>query len=233
MMNNNVPETQITEQSHPAVDKKQKVLNVAGIVLCVILVPILILNCVLIVKGVANEDEVPGVFGHTPLIVLTDSMYPVIKSGDVIICKDIAPADVKVGDVISFFDPEGNGTAVVTHRVNDVITHEGKIYFRTEGDNNNAEDKASVPEENLVGVWTGTRFAGVGHLALFMQSTWGLIVFIFVPIAAFVAYEILIKRKRDAKQQSDMDALMAELAALKAQKAEQQGTNEENDTPAK
>jgi signal peptidase len=61
-------------------DKKQKILNIVGIALCVILIPILIMNCVLIVKGLVNEDEVPGVFGRTPLIVLTDSMYPEIKS---------------------------------------------------------------------------------------------------------------------------------------------------------
>ncbi len=212
-------------------DKKQKVLNIVGIALCVILIPILIMNCVLIVKGLVNEDEVPGVFGRTPLIVLTDSMYPEIKSGDIIICKDISPEDVKEGDVISFFDPEDkNGVAVVTHRVIEIITDDdGKLYFRTKGDNNNAQDKASVPAENLVGIWTETRFAGLGHVALFMQSTWGLVVCIFLPLALFVGYEIFRRRKQDTKQQSDMDALMAELAALKAQQAEQQN-KDNNDT---
>lgn len=204
-------------------DKKQKVLNIVGIALCVILIPILIINCVLIVKGLVNEKEVPGLFGRTPLIVLTDSMYPEIKSGDIIICKDISPEDVKVGDVISFFDPaDKNGVAVVTHRVIEIITDDGELYFRTKGDNNNADDKIAVPAENLVGLWTETRFAGLGHVALFMQSTWGLVVCIFMPLALFVAYELLRRRKQDTKQQSDMDALMAELAALKAQQAEQQ-----------
>ena len=227
IIDKNVPESQANEAiSTP--NKKQKVLNIVGIVICVILIPILILNCVLIVKGIANEDEVPGVFGHTPLIVLTDSMYPNIKSGDIIICKDIDPADVKVGDVISFFDPaDKNRTAVVTHRVKDIIiSDDGSISFLTKGDNNNADDKIAVPGANLVGIWTETRFAGAGHVALFMQSTWGLIVCIFIPLALFVAYEILRRRKQDDKQQSDMDALMAELAALKA--AQQQTENKDN-----
>ena len=211
-------------------DKKQKVLNIVGIALCVILIPILIMNCVLIVKGLVNEKEVPGLFGRTPLIVLTDSMYPEIKSGDIIICKDISPEDVKVGDVISFFDPaDKNGVAVVTHRVIEIITDDGELYFRTKGDNNNTDDKIAVPAENLVGLWTETRFAGLGHVALFMQSTWGLIVCIFLPLALFVGYEIFRRRKQDTKQQSDMDALMAELAALKAQQAEQQN-KDNNDT---
>ena len=209
-------------------DKKQKVLNIVGIALCVILIPILIMNCVLIVKGLVNEKEVPGLFGRTPLIVLTDSMYPEIKSGDIIICKDISPEDVKVGDVISFFDPaDKNGVAVITHRVIEIITDDdGELCFRTKGDNNNKDDDLAVPAEKLVGLWTETRFAGLGHVALFMQSTWGLIVCIFLPLALFVGYEIFRRRKQDNKQQSDMDALMAELAALKA--AQQQPENKDN-----
>ena len=61
-----------------------KVLTVIGTVLCIILIPILIINCTLIIKSFTSE-EVPSVAGKLPLIVLTDSMYPVIESGDLII----------------------------------------------------------------------------------------------------------------------------------------------------
>ena len=227
MLEKNTPATQAVESTDKPIDKKQKTLNIVGIVICILLIPILIFNCILIVKGIVNEDEVPGVLGYTPLIVLTDSMYPDIKSGDIIICKDIDPTDIKEEDVISFFDPaDKNHTAVVTHKVIEVITDEdGNRYFRTKGTNNNAEDKMLVPAENLVGIWTEVRFGGLGHVALFMQSTWGLIVCIFMPLALFVAYELLRRRKQDNKQQSDMDALMAELAALKA--AQQQPENKD------
>ena len=227
MLEKNTPATQAVESTDKPIDKKQKTLNIVGIVICILLIPILIFNCILIVKGIVNEDEVPGVLGYTPLIVLTDSMYPDIKSGDIIICKDIDPTDIKEEDVISFFDPaDKNHTAVVTHKVIEVITDkDGNLYFRTYGINNNAADKASVPAEDVIGIWTEVRFGGLGHVALFMQSTWGLIVCIFMPLALFVAYELLRRRKQDNKQQSDMDALMAELAALKA--AQQQPENKD------
>lgn len=61
---------------------RQKIFNIAGIVLCVILIPILILNLTLIIKSYTNKDKVPSIGGYMPLIVLTDSMYPEIKSGD-------------------------------------------------------------------------------------------------------------------------------------------------------
>ena len=89
MIEKNTPDTQATEPTTQTPDKKQKILNIVGIVICVMLIPILIFNSILIIKSVVNEDKVPGVLGYTPLIVLTDSMYPDIKSGDIIICKDI------------------------------------------------------------------------------------------------------------------------------------------------
>ena len=55
-----------------------KVLTVIGTVLCIILIPILIINCTLIIKSFTSE-EVPSVAGKLPLIVLTDSMYPVSR----------------------------------------------------------------------------------------------------------------------------------------------------------
>lgn len=110
-MNNDKQEMTQKEKS------RQKLMTIIGIVLCVILVPILIVNLTLIVKSYVNTDEVPTIGGYCPLIVLTDSMYPDIKSGDLIIAQEIDAADVKVGDVISFFDPAGNGSSVVTHRL--------------------------------------------------------------------------------------------------------------------
>ena len=106
----------MTKERTPAI---HRILTVIGTILCIILVPILIINCILIVKSFTSE-EVPNVAGTLPLIVLTDSMYPVIKSGDLIICHTAEPEEIQVGDVIAFFDPAGNGTTIVTHRVLEV-----------------------------------------------------------------------------------------------------------------
>ena len=100
-------------------DKLHRMLTVVGTVLCIILIPIFVINCILIVKSFTS-DEVPNVAGTLPLIVLTDSMYPVIESGDLIICHTEEPENIRVGDVIAFFDPAGRGTSIVTHRVIEV-----------------------------------------------------------------------------------------------------------------
>ena len=202
---------------------KYSALNIAGIVLCVLLLPILLFNCVLIVKGIVSPKEVPSIFGNYPMIVLTGSMEPDIKKGDLIFCQDIDPQDVKVGDVISFFDPSGKGTSVITHEVIETLVDEdGNLFFRTKGRNNNIEDRTLVPAENVVGIWHGARIWGLGSIILFTQSFWGILVCIVVPIGLFVAYYLLNKRKADKQKQSDIDSLRAELALLKQSQGEPQ-----------
>ena len=198
-----------------------KVLTIVGTVLCVILIPILIINLTLITKSVVNKDEVPSVGGMLPLIVLTDSMVPEIYSGDLIICNTAEADEIEVNDVISFFDPAGNGTSIVTHRVVEIVEENGEIFFRTRGDNNNTEDKELVPAENLVGIYK-MRIAGAGNIAMFMQSTTGLIICVVLPIILLVGYDIIRRRIYEKNKKDDTDALLAELQALRAEKAEKE-----------
>lgn len=195
-----------------------KIWTVIGTILCVILLPILIINLTLIIKSYTNADEVPSVGGWFPMIVLTDSMYPEIKSGDLILCHTIEAEEVKEGDVITFYDPMGNGTTVVTHRVLS-INADGS--FVTKGDNNNVEDQVAVEPGDLIGTYR-SRIPGAGNVAMFMQSTPGLIVCIACPIALIIGWDALRRKKYEKEKQKDTDALLAELEALRAMKAEKE-----------
>lgn len=202
-------------------DPKQKLLTIIGTILCVILLPVLIINLTLIVKSYVNADEVPSIGGVFPMIVLTDSMYPEIASGDLIICNTLEPEEVREGDVISFFDPMGSGTSVVTHRVLEIVEEDGELSYRTKGDNNNAEDQVLVPEKNLVGIYR-SRIPGLGNVAMFMQTTPGLILCVVCPVLLMVGYDMLRRKKYEKAKQQDTDALLAELEALRALKAEKE-----------
>lgn len=188
-----------------------------GVALCVVLVPILIVNCILIFKSVTNSNEVPSVGGAVPFIVLSDSMYPQIQSGDLIVCREVSAEQVKQGDIVSFFDPDSVGSAVVTHRVAAVTTaDDGTLQFTTKGDANNTEDASPVPADNIIGVYQ-FRLAGLGNVAMFMQTTQGLVVCVVLPIVLLVVYDVLRRRSFDKKNQAETDALRAELEALRAQ----------------
>lgn len=195
--------------------KGERVVSISAIVLSAILIPILILNIVLIVKSVTKPDEIPSVGNRTPLIVLTESMEDEICDGDLIVARTTDIEDIREGDVISYFDPASKSQSIVTHRVIKKTTVDGKVFFKTQGDNNDIADKHDVPEENVIGVWTGFRVPFLGNIMLFMQSPWGMIVCIALPVVAFILLEVLQKRRRDKENQSDIDALRAELEALK------------------
>ena len=207
------------KQKQEKADLKHKLLTVIGTVLCVILLPILIMNITLIARSYLNADEVPSIGGNTPLIVLTDSMLPEISSGDLIITKHIDAEDVQVGDVIAFFDPASKGSSVVTHRVIEIVDDKGVTKWRTRGDNNNTEDRTLVPFENLVGIYRGTRIPGAGNVAMFLQTVPGLIVCVVCPLLLLVGYDVIRRRKYEKAQQADTDALLAELEALRAMQA--------------
>lgn len=206
-----------------------KILTVLGTVLCIILVPILLINLILIAKSVINKDEVPSIGGIFPLIVLTDSMKDEISGGDLIICHRADGEDIEEGMIISFIDPAGNGTAIVTHRVIEIIEKEDGLYFRTKGDYNPTEDKELVPEANLVGVYD-MRLAGLGNVAMFMQSSTGLVVCVVLPIILLVGYDIIRRRIYEKNKQDDTAALLAELEALRAEKAQKETATENGES---
>ena len=207
-------------------DDKIGAVGVIGIVLCVLLVPILLMNVTMIVKGLVNPSQVPTFGGYAPLIVLTDSMYPDIKSGDLIIVKSLDAEDVQEGDVIAFFDPDGSGTSVLTHRVVEITEEDGALAFRTKGDANNAEDPTLAPAGNLIGIYK-TKISGAGDVAMFLQSTPGLVVCVAVPLVLLIAFEVIRRRKYEKNKNDDTKALLAELEALRAKQAE----SEKKDAP--
>lgn len=195
-----------------------KIFTVIGAVLCIILIPVLIINLTLIVKSYTNKDEVPKIGGYCPLIVLTGSMEPEINDGDMIIVKQINGNDVKLNDVIAFYDPDGNGQSILTHRVIEIINDEDGLSFRTKGDANNTDDRLPVKSDKLVGIYK-TRIKGAGNIAMFMQTTTGLIVCVLLPLVLLVGYDIIRRKKYEKRNQQDTAALLAELEALKAEKA--------------
>jgi len=198
-----------------------------GTVLCVLLVPILIINITLIICSFTKPDKVPSVGGVFPLVVLTDSMYPDIQSGDLIICHTEKPENIKEGDYIAFFDPAGNGTSIVTHSVVEITEVNGKISWVTRGIANNADDAVPVPADKLVGVYK-TRIPGLGNVVMFMQTTAGLVVCVICPILLLVIWDILRRRRYDKSKEADTEALLQELEELRAQKAKQE---EDTKTP--
>lgn len=92
----------------------------------------------------------PRVTGGQALAVLSGSMAPGMAVGSMVFTRPVDPADLVVGDVITFVRPGGTGE-LVTHRVVGVATAAGSPSFTTQGDANDVADLDPVPAAAVVG----------------------------------------------------------------------------------
>lgn len=88
-----------------------------------------------------------GVFSIFPAVVVSGSMIPTIKIGDMIIIKKTDPAEIKIGDIIQF----KRDKIRVIHRVVDIGQQGSKTGFVTKGDNNSSADSDLVLPEQVTG----------------------------------------------------------------------------------
>lgn len=200
-----------------------------GLALCVILGIFLMCNLTIIIKGALFPERPPSVLGITPMVVLSGSMSGEreghIEVGDLIFVRRADPAELEVGDVIAYV----NGGTTVTHRITDIDTDtDGSLLFTTKGDANNTEDTCPVTEEQLVGLcfW---RIPRVGDFALFLQTSLGMLLFVGVPLLAFLIYDILRRQRRAVRQSRRTAELEAELELLRGQDG---GNKSEEGTPS-
>src|SRR3989344_7031887 len=69
------------------------------------------------------------------------------NKGDIMILKGVQPKDIKTGDVV-VYENNFNKNPII-HRVVEIKSKEGKYYFTTKGDNNNASDPLEVFEDQI------------------------------------------------------------------------------------
>lgn len=186
--------------------------DVAGGILCLIFIPIIIINLILIINSYINPSELPGVFGIRPAIVLSGSMDPTIRTGDLVIIHETDAAKLQKDDVICFMS---SGKAI-THRIVEVRTDDsGDVQYVTRGDNNDTEDQETVSPDQVQGIWKGTRFGEIGNAILFMQTPTGMILFIILPLLIFFLWDIWRRHRADKAEAARVARLEAELEALK------------------
>lgn len=186
--------------------------GVLGVVLCIVFIPLIVVNLALIIGSYLNPDKLPGVFGVRPAVVLSGSMDPAIQPGDLIFVDDCDPAALKEGDVVCYLS---SGKAI-THRIVSITEgDDGQPRLVTKGDANNAEDRLAVSFDQVQGQWKGARVPGLGDAILFMQTPAGMILFIVVPLALFFAWDVWRRRRMDKAEAARAAQLEAELAALR------------------
>lgn len=128
------------------------------------------------------------VIGDHPHTDLSGSMEPTIAPGDVVIDEGIEPWEARVGEIITFRDPQDE-SKLLTHRVVSTKDTGSHIWFVTQGDANNTQEHWRIGATGEIGRVVYT-VPWVGHLAVFARSKlgWGLMV--GVPLLLILIEEL-------------------------------------------
>ncbi len=154
--------------------------------------------------------------------ILTESMEPVIPTGEYILIEKADADELKEGDIITFYseDPSIAGR-LNTHAIVGV-TEEG---FVTKGENNSSPDTYPVPEENVVGRYVTTLGFLTNVLNIF-SSPAGYFILIVLPLLLLVFFSMrdvlaALGKKEKAEEnvgegkEGERDRVLAELERMK------------------
>ncbi len=187
----------------------KKIWNVVSTVLVV-----LIVLCAVFLMG-------SRIMGYQVYTVISGSMEPKYKVGDLIYVKDVDVNQIKVGDPITFILNED--LVVATHRVVRVDAENQRFY--TKGDANEIEDSDPVHFNNVIGV-PQFSIPKLGYVSDFVQNPPGMYITIGVGIVlillVFLPDMIGKKKKEDAEAeaasvQTEIDTATEENERLKAE----------------
>ncbi|MCL2106514.1 MAG: signal peptidase I [Oscillospiraceae bacterium] len=148
----------------------------------------------------SNSAE-KSLLGYRFYNVLTPSMQPAFKPGDMIFVKLTKPSEVKVGDIVTF-NPSPKSTAFLTHRVVELLPADESQPDRmvTKGDFNNTKDPP-VGLSAVIGVHTFT-IPVMGRVVEMMRNNLLLVCIcfgaVFLLLAVLRAYFAARKQEKTA-----------------------------------
>jgi signal peptidase I len=126
----------------------------------------LVVCCVAFFVGVGVGPRT-GRYGT--LTVLSASMRPAIPEGAVVVVTPLRPADVRVGQILTYAIPEGD-RRVVSHRVVEVVEAGDRPVLRTQGDANDAPDPWLARIEGGTAWQVRLSVPGAGHLIHWLRQ---------------------------------------------------------------
>ena len=126
-------------------------------------------------------------FGCRVDTVLSGSMAPQFKVGDLVVTRSVEVKDIKVGDAITFRSPlNGN---LISHRVT-AVSEDSPLGFQTKGDANEEPDPFIVPARNVVGK-VCLHVPNLGYVTQFLKTRMGFVLAICLPGLIVIAVEMM------------------------------------------
>ncbi len=130
----------------------------------------------------------PGFAGRHGLSILSGSMEPTLHVGDLVVDKQEPAADLRLGDIVTFRDPD-NPKRLLTHRVVRMRIRHGVAYVVTKGDASTGVERWSAPANGSVGV-VEFRIRKLGYGVIYIGERYGRFAMIAIPALLLGLYEL-------------------------------------------
>ena len=174
---------------------------IKGIINTIIMVVVLAFVLIVCLQRFSNNKI--SFFDYRIFTVVTGSMEPRYKIGDILIAKEKAPDEIKVGDAISYLANRGEvKNNVVTHEVVNITQNEnGEYLFHSKGLVNLVEDPV-VHEEQLYGVVV-YKTKLLSFIRRVINTDIGMLCLIIIPIIYIIVSEmiaILIEKEEKRRE---------------------------------
>lgn len=141
------------------------------------------------------KKDLSTIGGYTYLEVVSGSMEPTIKIGDLILINtNIDNYDYHVDDIITFRDEAGS---LVTHRI--IKVEENTVV--TQGDANNATD-GDILKKDIVGIYV-KKFVAIGSLLNSLKNP--VILVIILTIGILICFIISTDKSGEVVDVSDLE----------------------------
>ncbi len=220
----------------PAKGAKRAV-NFIFVALLVLLFALLVYAVAMLIMG-----RPVFLFGRSMVRIQTESMYiegdpDSIAPGDFLIIKKTDPADLKIGDIITFYsdDPQIKDK-LNTHRIESIITNaDGSLEFVTKGDRNSVHDRETAKAVRVAGVYAGKAEAVRSVYELFSNKAF-FILLIFIPAVVMMVFstrDLLRGIKNKVKKPEEKAKTMEELVALEVERLKKEALMENLPTEKK
>jgi signal peptidase I len=152
--------------------------------------------------GVLLAAALPMALGMRSFTVMSGSMEPAVRTGDIVVDEQIAPIDARPGDIVTFKDPRGQ-SRLLTHRVRRIQVSGRAANVVTKGDANDTTERWSVPVDGKIGR-VAYRLPKLGYALALTREPKAKVLLIVVPAVVAGLLELMrIWRPRRDEEEAD------------------------------
>lgn len=170
-------------------DTKQIINLIVNVILVVAIILAAISTYVSFVSTSGNG--VPSILGVSVLSIQTDSMYPTLKMGDLIVDTTVKDASkLRPGDIITFWTNIEGNRVLNTHRISQVYQFGDNLKFVTSGDKYGTLDPIDVHESEIIGKYQ-FHIPGLGKVVDYLQTPTGFFILVIIPVLIFFIFHLV------------------------------------------